>query len=84
MYLYFISQNTNNNYNTYDSAVVAAASEEAARSIHPSGKDWNGEAERYDTWCAKEKVTVELIGTAVDSVPGVICASFFAHCRIRR
>ena len=35
MNLYLISQNRNNGYDTYDSAVVAAESEEKARMIRP-------------------------------------------------
>jgi len=76
MNLYLISQEVNNRYDTYDSAVVAAESEDAARSIHPSKSDWDGEYE--EEWCAKENVTVRLIGTAEDGVSGVICASFNA------
>jgi hypothetical protein len=45
--LYLISQDVNNNWDTYDSAVVAAASEEEARLIYPNNwaEDiikWNG------------------------------------------
>ena len=36
MKLYKLSQNINNGYDTYDSAVVCAGSEEEARKIHPS------------------------------------------------
>ena len=36
MKLYLIQQNTNCAYDTYDSAVVIATSEEEARYIHPS------------------------------------------------
>lgn len=36
MNLYLISQDINNNYDTYDAAVVAAESEDDARAIHPS------------------------------------------------
>jgi hypothetical protein len=78
MNLYLISQEVNNSYDTYDSAVVAAESEDAARSIHPSKSDWDGKSQMYETWCAKENVTVRLIGTAADDVSGVICASFNA------
>lgn len=73
MHLYLISQQTNNGYDTYDSAVVAAESEEAARSIHPGNSQWD-----EGTWCAKEDVAVRLIGTAADDVSGVLCASFNA------
>lgn len=34
--LYKLSQNINNNYDTYDSVIVCAASEEDARKVHPS------------------------------------------------
>ena len=36
MKLYLISQDVNNDYDTYDSAVVVAKSEQDAREIHPS------------------------------------------------
>jgi hypothetical protein len=42
MNLYKISQNANDDWDTYDSAVVAAESESEAKLIHPS--EW-GEAE---------------------------------------
>jgi hypothetical protein len=78
MNLYLISQETNNDYDTYDSAVVAAESEDAARSIHPSESDWDGKSSMYGTWSAKEDVSVRLIGVASNEVSGVICASFNA------
>jgi hypothetical protein len=47
MKLWLISQDVNNNYDTYDSAVVAAETEEEARNIYPDNWDsnpkrWNG------------------------------------------
>lgn len=47
MKLWLISQKVNNNYDTYDSAVVAANSEEEARNTYPdnwgcSDVYWNG------------------------------------------
>jgi hypothetical protein len=49
MKIYRISQNINDGYDTYDSAVVAADNEEDARNIHPSqfvthfrGDKWYG------------------------------------------
>lgn len=39
MNLYLISQTQNQTYGTYDSAVVAAESENHARAIHPIGSD---------------------------------------------
>lgn len=78
MNLYLISQSVNNNYDTYDSAVVAAESEEAALSMHPSGNEWDGKAKLYGSWCSKEDVTVQLIGKSNDDEPRVVCASFNA------
>lgn len=78
MNLYVISQPEEAGYDEYEFAVVAAESEEAARSIHPDSfiKNWDGKRTIYGTWCAKEEVVVKHIGTAIDAVPGVICASF--------
>ena len=56
MKLYLLSQNTNNWYDTYDSVVVSAKSEDDARTIHPSsdafdisykGDKW---AWKYSDW----------------------------------
>lgn len=66
--LYKLSQNLNNDYDTYDSAIVCADSEQEARKIHPSkfvthtkNDMWYGtridgseyETENsYGTWCS--------------------------------
>ena len=75
MNLYVISQYKNNDYDTYDSAVVAAVSEDDARLIHPSGREWD-----HYTWVKKPSdVQVRLIGKAIAGTEaGVICASFNA------
>lgn len=80
MKLWLISQSANNGYDTYDSAVVAAESEDAARMTHPSNQEgWDGKRERYGTWSSADQVKVEFIGEAKpDTKPGVICASFNA------
>lgn len=80
MKLYLISQDKNTGWDTYDSAVVAAESEEQARMTHPSGKNnWDGEHEDWGAWCASKYVNVKLIGTADNGTDaGVICASFNA------
>jgi hypothetical protein len=77
--LFLISQNKNNDYDTYDSAVVAAPDEAAARNTNPeNGKPMN-EWDRYSSWCfGPEQVTVRYIGEAVDVEQGVVCASFHA------
>jgi hypothetical protein len=77
--LYLISQTEEEGYDTYDSAVVCAASEDEARKLHPSGRNeqW-GTA--YSAWCAApESVTVKQIGVAVEERPaGIVLASFNA------
>ena len=77
MNLYLVSQGVNSDYDTYDSFVVAAESENDARAIHPSGRAWNGKNDDGD-WCAKEDVAVTLVGKAAKLVKGVVCASFNA------
>ena len=70
MNLYLISQNFNSGYDTHDSAVVAAKTEELARLT---------EVGYGGTWCSPEHVQVQLIGKAVKGTkPGVILASFNA------
>lgn len=79
MNLYIISQDPNNDYDTYDSAIVCAPDIYIAQGIHPSGDEgyWGS---KYDTWCTdKSLVKVELIGEAVEgSEQGVVLASFNA------
>lgn len=74
--LWLISQHTNNGYDTYDSAVVAAATEEEASQINPDGK-WG---ELWSGWCSSpEQVNIEYIGIATEGVePGVVLSSFNA------
>ena len=79
MKLYYIHQDQNDGYDTYDSAVVAAESEEAARATHPSTNNgcWN---DTYPSWAnSPEHVGVRLLGEALPNVSaGVICSSFNA------
>ena len=81
MKLYLISQDVNDYYDTYDSAVVAAESDEDARSIHPDGEsiDWqNAKSSLYSTWAPlASDVKVKCIGVAAPGIErGVICASY--------
>jgi hypothetical protein len=78
--LYLLSQGQNNDYDTYDSCVVAARTEEEARRIHPDGDNPELWTKRYPTWAScPENVAVELIGVATDRIfTGVMCASFNA------
>lgn len=79
MNLYYLSQNDETGYDTYDSCVVAAESEEAARLIRPDGGD-NWESMFGSSWARYPNlVKVELIGVAVEGIKsGVIIASFNA------
>jgi len=75
MNIYLISQNTNNGYDTYDSAVVVAKTEAEARLITPSSfiydtKDENGVFDS-STWCNPDEVEVKLIGKAINQKKGL-------------
>ena len=73
MNLYLISQTINDEYDTYDSAVVVAPSEDDARNMTPGGGSGYG-----DAWTTPEHVTVQFIGVAADGIAGVVCSSFNA------
>ena len=83
--LYHISQDENNNYDTYSDAVVCAPDELTAGSINPSSgepmttEEWSG-PEWSSSWCScVEKVKVKYLGDAADGIKqGVICASYHA------
>lgn len=79
MKLFLISQDENGDYDTYDSAVVAAPDEATARNTNPGT---GGQIETWDRrlcWCSgPEKVTVRYLGEAVNVAQGVVCASFNA------
>jgi hypothetical protein len=80
MKLYHISQNQNNDYDTFSDLVVAAESEEEARNIHPS--QWRENPWAYfDAWCkSPDQVKVEYIGEAANHIKkgSIICSSFHA------
>lgn len=76
MNIYLLSQTVCRGYDTYDSAVVIAESEETARMTHPA--EW-GEWCGSDCWPDPQYVEVTLLGVAnPDAKPGVVCASFNA------
>jgi len=80
MKLFLISQQEKDGYDTYDSAVVCAPDESAARNMSPdSGEPFNWN-DPYSIWCSSpDKVEVTYLGEAVDgSIQGVVCASFNA------
>ena len=73
MKLWLISQDHNNNYDTFDSAVVAAENEEEARHTKV------GSFDKYGTWAAPEHVKAKLIGEAIEgTAAGVVLGSFNA------
>lgn len=82
MKLWLISQTINTDYDTYDSAVVAAETEEEARRTYPSGspdKGWPDKLGMFPDWALPADVTAVEIGTAKEGTkPGVIIASFNA------
>lgn len=87
-YIYLVKRISEGGYDTFDSFVCIAPSEEAARLTHPKGTDeykWSGDAWEDDggyrdhTWEDITKVTAQLLGKASkDWKPGVVCASFHA------
>lgn len=81
MKLFLISQDQNNDYDTYDSAVVVAPDEETARNMDPSnGQPMDRWECWWNTWCDDPNlVSVRYLGEAADGVTqGVVCASFNA------
>jgi hypothetical protein len=75
MKLWIISQTVNNNYDTFDSAVVAAETEEEARNINPGGR-WGV---TFSTWANDpSEVTVEYLGVTDRDISGIVLASFNA------
>lgn len=78
MKLWKISQHSNQGYDTYDSAVVAADDEEAARKTSPG--DYRYSWDLDPTWCnGPDLVHVEYLGEAAEGTDaGVIVASFNA------
>jgi len=85
MKLWKIYQDVNNSYDTFDSAVVAAETENDARFTNPQFKDrdntdWDGIATYHSTWCDAKDVTVEYLGKTDRVIPNktVIVASFNA------
>lgn len=79
MNLYKISQSENNDYDTFDSAIVCAESEDDARLINPN-ETWTGGFSGFSVWCSSpEQVQVELIGKALNNAErGIVLASFNA------
>ena len=81
MKLWILRNETVRGYDTYDSCIVAAETEQEARLIHPNEfcsfepKDsW-----RNSSWCKQpEDVIVEYLGTTDRKISGLVLASFNA------
>jgi len=84
MFLFLLSQMYNSGYDTFDSCIVAAESEEQAILIHPYGNvaksiedighNWD-----YHSWALPQHIKVQKIGIALKGQQeGVILASFNA------
>jgi hypothetical protein len=83
MKLFKIEQEENDDWDTFDSAVVCCQSAEIAQHMNPSdGKPMTVERwkMRRSDWCSNpEQVKVTYLGEADDSIPvGVVVASFNA------
>lgn len=78
MKIWRISQDQYEGYDTFDSAIVAAETEEAAKSTHPS--EYGNWDKSNGDWCSSPgHVTAEYIGDAAPHIQaGVILASFNA------
>lgn len=61
--LYLINQNVNNCWDTYDSAVVVAETEEQAKQFHPSGNS----SGYLDDWASPDNVKVILLSDHISS-----------------
>jgi hypothetical protein len=77
MNLYLLSQSEVSGYDTFDSCVVVAKDEKAARKIYPG---LSSPISPSPTWSKPEYVKVELIGVAARGLKGgeVVCSSFNA------
>lgn len=78
MKFWLLSQSRLTGYDTYDSVVVAAETEEAARATPPDAYCQPSDG-RFSCWPSPEHVVVEFLGEApYGREAGVICASFNA------
>lgn len=79
MKLWLVSQDENDGWETYDSMIVAAETEEEARNTLPPYCTW-GEVPPYASWCRTPAAAgVKYIGEAAPGIlTGVVLASFNA------
>ncbi len=78
MELYLISQEHNNDYDTYSAAIVCAPNPETAQKMHPKNGKVNC-SDEYGSWCPSEHVKVKWIGISARYIEqGVVLASYHA------
>jgi hypothetical protein len=93
VYLWRLLQDENTNYDTYDSCVVAAETEVAAKLITPSNVgashvkyddvrrlwvDEDGEPYAYSGWATSpDNVTAECVGVAIDQPAGTVVCASY-------
>ena len=82
MKLYKISQNLNDDYETYNAAIVCASSEDEARHLHPHSGYLTADDGRH-TWVTLGQINsieVQYIGEASSNLdcPQIILASYNA------
>lgn len=85
MNIYKLSQNINNSYDTYDSMIVVAETEQQAKLLHPDMLRFPEFKGCWDFcgWISLDQIDfiqIELVGIAITTfmTPCVICASFNA------
>jgi hypothetical protein len=82
MNLYLISQSENDNYDTYDSAVVCDENEDDAIQIHPDGNIYpKWDKSMFKSWAScPENVSCEYIGKADKNIKAgsVVISSYNA------
>lgn len=85
MNLYLITRNDDGDYDQYDSAVVAAPDEKAAKdlierdSTYWTNHIWTRKGGAYIKEHTELDITIKLIGTAIDEMQyGIVVASFNA------
>jgi hypothetical protein len=83
MKLFHVSQDKNNDYDTYSDFVICCESEEIARNANPSNGEPMTEKEwkyKFSSWCHSIKyVSVVYLGEADLNVKeGIVCSSYHA------
>lgn len=91
MKLWVIRSKQHLGYDTYDSAVIAAETEQEARFTAPYGETWDGtqwitvvngqtygRSDLYIGWCHPDQVSVEYLGETDRDIHGPIVSSFNA------